>query len=309
MEISKSRLIVGLILIIMSVLILFITMTLWPMASDTFIITVTGATSLTALLGFILVAFSSVMGRIIVGLFFIISSLFLMYLGWDVREWWIFQIIAAIGLVLILSLTLTHLPYLRNLDLWSRGGFRGVVKNLRREGGLLIFWLEGAGEGGGSVQVEASLPDGVLSEGDTAWVKGELGGDGVIRTNTAHRLKGGAGTFGGSHGGATSVGQITDKRGGATLSGIVIGDVYELTGKNLIGGKASWSGIRLQLVDSTGNQVEVIECEIKKEKFVGIVFDRDKVTVKGEWTSSGRLKLKELRNNTTGAHVKFGWLT
>ena len=76
----------------------------------------------------------------------------------------------------------------RDLGLGRKGGLQGVVKNLKREGNLVNFWLEVSGHAGKAVPVEAYLKEDAIGEGDTVWVKGGLGEGGILRTSEVHNL-------------------------------------------------------------------------------------------------------------------------
>ena len=189
-----------------------------------------------------------------------------------------------------------NLDQLRNL---IRGGHKGTIKNLRKEGALLTFWLDGAGKNGSAIQVEGNIDEGVVNEGDMAWVSGSLDGRGIIRTVEVQNLT------------RSEAQKLQDRKGESEFSGIVLGGIYELKSKENMFGvkKVELLGFRLQRIDPTGNPLDTIEVEIKGDKYKSVVFDRDQVQVKGVWQKSGRLQLKELYNLTSKTTLKFGFFS
>jgi hypothetical protein len=69
-----------------------------------------------------------------------------------------------------------------------KGGLQGVVRNLKREGNLVNFWLEVTGQAGKAVPVEAYLKEDAVGEGDTVWVRGSASEGGTLRTSEVQNL-------------------------------------------------------------------------------------------------------------------------
>lgn len=260
--------------------------------SDTTLLAVVGVTSV---LGVALMVTSGFEGRLILGavITFGVVALFAMVHNFDAQSTQVLTVAAVFGVILMA----TALPSAVNLDQLRsllRGGYRGTVKNLRQEGGLLSFWLEGAARDGSAIQVEGNIAEGAVGEGDAVWVRGSPDGRGVIRTKVVENLS------------RSSEQKLSDRRGDAEFTGVVVGGIYDLKiRENLLGAKeAELLGFRVQRTDADGNPVDTIEVEIKGDKYRGIAFDRDKVKVKGRWQSSGRLRLSEIENLTTKNKTK-----
>lgn len=260
---------------------------------DTVLLAVVGVTTV---LGVSLMVTSGFEGRLILGavITFGVIALFSMVHNFDAQSTQILTAVAAFGVILML----TTLPNIANLDQLKsllRGGYRGTVKNLRKEGDLLTFWLDGAAKDGSAIQVEGNIAEGTLGEGDLAWVHGSLDGKGVMRTTEVKNLS------------KSSEQKLRDRRGEAEFQGVVVGGIYDLKiRENILGAKeAELLGFRVQRTDADGNPVDTIEVEIKGDKYRGVAFDRDNVKVKGKWQSSGRLRLREIENLTTKIKTKM----
>jgi len=252
------------------------------------------------LCGLTLMISSGSEGRLILGVIitFGVIALFLTITNFDDQFTQILTGVAFFGVILMLTATpnFVNLYQLRNL---FRGGYKGTVKNLRKEGDLLTFWLDGAGKNGSAIQVEGNIDESVVNEGDMAWVNGSLDGRGIIRTVEVQNLT------------RSESQKLQERKGESEFSGIVLGGIYELKSKESMLGvkKVELLGFRLQRIDPTGNPLDIIEVEINGDKYKSIVFDRDQVQVKGVWQKSGRLQLKELYNLTSKTTLKFGFFS
>lgn len=259
---------------------------------DTVLLAVVGVTTV---LGVALMVTSGFEGRLTLGavITFGVIALFAMVHNFDAQSTQILTAAAVLGVILMLT-TLPNVVNLDQLRSLLRGGYRGTVKNLRKEGGLLTFWLDGAAKDGSAIQVEGNIAEGVVGEGDVAWVRGSPDGMGVIRTTEVKNLS------------KSSEQKLRDRKGEAEFQGVVVGGIYDLKiRENLVGAKeAELLGFRVQRTDADGNPVDTIEVEIKGDKYRGVAFDRDNVKVKGTWQSSGRLRLREIENLTTKIKTK-----
>lgn len=71
----------------------------------------------------------------------------------------------------------------------EKSGLNGIVQNLKKEHGLTFFSLMISGAAKPTYYwVEADVKDLSLNEGDTIWLKGELGKDGTLRTTEVKNL-------------------------------------------------------------------------------------------------------------------------
>ena len=108
----------------------------------------------------------------------------------------------------------------------EQGGFNGVVQNLKREGGLTFFSLMVSGAKKPAFYwVEANVEGLALNEGDTVWVKGEVGKDGVLRTADVRNLSGA-----GSSGEAGVSGSEASPQGFKSTGPVVGGVQYPVRG-------------------------------------------------------------------------------
>jgi hypothetical protein len=71
----------------------------------------------------------------------------------------------------------------------EHSGLNGIVQNLKKERGLTFFSLMVSGAAKPAFYwVEADVKDLSLNQGDTVWLKGELGKDGTLRTTEVKNL-------------------------------------------------------------------------------------------------------------------------
>jgi len=81
----------------------------------------------------------------------------------------------------------------------EKGEFSGVVQNLKRERDLTFFSLMVSGASKPTFYwVEANIDGLALNEGDSVWLKGELGKDGTLRTADVRNLSAGPAVLSGS---------------------------------------------------------------------------------------------------------------
>jgi len=250
------------------------------------------------LTGFILTALSGLIGRVADGVIMLALSALMFGQQMESSLSWVPIATTLLGLALIAISVPKVAEVIRSNDLsFGMLGNRhtGIVRNLKAEGGIQKFWLEIAGKGGKTVRVEAPA-DYKIAEGDVVSVRGSSGGDGVIKAEEI-RTRGQ---------GSTDVGTLS-KKGEAEFSGIVLGNIYEVRIRRslLMFLTDPMLGLRIQRLDSSGNPLEVVEAEFKAGEYSKIAFDHDNVVVKGRWTDSGRLRLKELANKTTGTRIKI----
>lgn len=253
-------------------------------------------------LGLILIMASGFEGRLAVGILCLVGDpiLFGQLGAREIGNLLVYVPVAVIGVVLILS----AVPKLRESIKWfalRRGGYQGTVRNLMKEGNLINFWLDGAGNSGAPVRVEGMISEGVIGEGDVVWVGGSLDERGVIRTNKVQKLS------------EIGVSQSLPRKGKAEFSGIVVGEVYDLPRPTLFGlipllpfltFFRPKNGLRIQRVTSDGSPLDLIEAEIFALDFVGVVLDRDLVKLKGTWQASGRFRISEIENLTSKTRAR-----
>jgi hypothetical protein len=250
-----------------------------------------------AALGLILIMASGFEGRLAVGILCLIGVFILFgYMGTrDPINLAVYVVVGVIGFVLVSSAIPKLLESTRSFTL-RRGGYQGIVRNLMKEGGLVNFWLDGAGIDGAPVRVEGMISEGIIGEGDAVWVGGSLNERGVIRTGRVRKLS------------QMAVSQSPDRKGNAEFSGIVVGEAYDLPLPTLFGFIPILfrpkRGIRIQRVTADGSPLDLIEAEIHALQFRGVVLDRDLVKVKGEWQSSGRFRISEIENLTSKTRVR-----
>lgn len=100
----------------------------------------------------------------------------------------------------------------------EQGEFSGVVQNLKREGRSTLFSLMvSSAKKPAFYWVEASVENLALNAGDTVWVKGEIGKDGILRTDEIRNLSGAGSSSEGVSGSETST-------QGFKSTGPVVGD-------------------------------------------------------------------------------------
>jgi hypothetical protein len=177
----------------------------------------------------------------------------------------------------------------------EQGGLKGVVQNMKREGEITNFWLVVPGAEKPSFYcVEANAGNVAVEEGDTVFVRGAPGGDGILRTAEVKNLSRGA-----SHGEIPF--RRTPSSGRVEIKGTVIGDMYQIGGLTRQGpvGKV---GFRVQCFDKDGNPQDIIEVEAKARKIAGFLSERDSIFVSGKW-EKGRVQAKYIRNLTTKTDV------
>jgi hypothetical protein len=136
------------------------------------------------------------MGRIqaAVGIILFLVGFFLSFMFLDdLPSIVVGAIIALVGFVLILGGLRTK-PRVGYAE--RKGGLQGVVRNLKREGNVVNFWLEVSGQVGRTVPVEAYLSGDSVGEGDTVWVRGSASEGGTLRTSEVQNLTGTQGPSG-----------------------------------------------------------------------------------------------------------------
>jgi hypothetical protein len=255
-----------------------------------------------AALGLILIIASGFEGRLAVGILCLIGD-FILFGQWgmgEIANLVAYVPIAVVGLVLILSAIPKSLESMKSFTL-RRGGYQGTVRNLMKEGGLMNFWLDGAGFDGTPVRVEGMISEGLIGEGDAVWVGGSLNERGLIRTNRVQKLS------------KIEASKSLARKGKAEFSGIVVGEIYQLPRPTLFGlipllpfltFFRPKNGLRIQRVTADGSPLDLIEAEIFALDFVGVVLDRDLVKVKGEWQESGRFRISEIENLTSKTRAR-----
>lgn len=287
---NAMRYIIGLVLTIVS----SVTFLGWKDELQVFSLIILGM----AALGLILIIASGFEGRLAAGILSLIGEFILFeQIGMHGTINLVVYVAAAvIGFILISSAVPKTLESIKWFTL-RRTGYQGTVRNLMREGGLMNFWLDGAGNNGAPVRVEGMISEGVIGEGDAVWVGGSLNESGVIRTNNVQKLS----EIGNS--------QSPARRGKTEFSGIVVGEVYDLPTPALFGlipriPFRPKKGIRIQRVTADGSPLDLIEAEIFSLQFVGVILDRDLVKVRGEWQSSGRFRISHIENLTSKTRAR-----
>ena len=258
--------------------------------------TLLAVVGVSTLCGLILMVISGYEGRLILGgiLTFGVLLLFTMVHNFDDESVQILSGGALLGLVLMLTAA-PHFIDFEQVSNLIRGGRKGTVRNLRIEGGVSTFWLDGATRDGSAIQVEGNIGEGYVGEGDIVWVRGKPDARGIIRTSEVQNRS------------QSQAKNLQERKGVSEFSGVVVGGIYELKSKeNMLGvKKVELMGFRVQRIDANGNPLETIEVEVKGDKYRSLVFDRDQVQVKGTWQQSGRLQLNEIRNLTSKTTTKF----
>ena len=256
-----------------------------------------------AIFGLVLIIASGYEGRLAVGILCLIGDLILVGRGFssEIIALATYATVAVIGIALVYSTVRELLESIRSFAFRRGGGYTGTVRNLLKEGDLMTFWLDGAGKDGRPFRVEGMISEGVIKEGDLAWVRGSLNERGVILTNRIQELS------------KIGAGQTLAQKGKEEFSGVVLGEIYDLPRPTLFGlipllpfliFFRSKKGLRIQRVTADGSPLNLIEAEIFALDLKGVVLDRDLVKVKGEWQKSGRFRISEIENMTSKTRAR-----
>lgn len=194
----------------------------------------------------------------------------------------------------------------------TKDGLQGIVKSLTIENSVANFWLAAQEKYGENVPVEAFVGDRMVREGETVWVQGKRGGDGIFRASQIRSLS----EVAPAAVDRSSMYQREMKREGEMdFTGTITGQGYPLFAKSRFGRYKNKFGFKIQRYDKDGNPFPSVTEIVFGEEDVNIfaLGSGDRVWVSGKWDKSGRFLVEEARNISSNAIVKsrkrkLGWV-